>query len=507
MIVKNGKTYVGVVEDNNDPKKLGRVRVRVLDVFDDTPIENIPWANPWKDLSGDEFSIPDNGKIVTVVFENEDSNSPEFIFSDHYNVNLEKKLSELKESDYLSTKSLLFDHKTQIYVNDGEGLKIDHKFNLINIKESSINIGLKDNFSRVNIGTENSTQRSILGDNFLNWFDTFINTLNSGAFLTKDGPVMATPELISCMMQYKNLKNPKFLSKNVYLVDNDNVAKLERDADPQKGDNWKSTTIENNITYKEKVNYTPVEGSSDSTFIQSENSNGENQVVIIPSENPDIKKLLQLLKNKNYNIYENVYQLNIIAIRNQCQKVGDKYTDEFVDKLYLLFKNENNTWELKQYIFSTVPGVEFVEYNTGQKTNMKKYTNSSDNLKYKNGLPILVPSQYVDSFYLSDYKDEKALLSLSGSKQLVWRDIDIDNYDSFNPYNYSEPEVTYSEIKITKGYPGGKKVGNWSDGDQVFSNPDNLKEFFNYCEKHKEKYGNIFTYTISNISDFNEQIG
>jgi hypothetical protein len=34
MKVEANKTYVGVVEDNDDPKKLGRVRVRVLDVFD-----------------------------------------------------------------------------------------------------------------------------------------------------------------------------------------------------------------------------------------------------------------------------------------------------------------------------------------------------------------------------------------------------------------------------------------------------------------------------------------
>ena len=29
------KTYIGTVEDNNDPKKLGRCKVRVLDIFDE----------------------------------------------------------------------------------------------------------------------------------------------------------------------------------------------------------------------------------------------------------------------------------------------------------------------------------------------------------------------------------------------------------------------------------------------------------------------------------------
>ena len=68
--VESGKTYIGVVEDNNDPKKQGRAKIRVMDVFDDTPLENIPWANPWKDLSGDDFKLPDKGKVVTVVFDN-----------------------------------------------------------------------------------------------------------------------------------------------------------------------------------------------------------------------------------------------------------------------------------------------------------------------------------------------------------------------------------------------------------------------------------------------------
>jgi hypothetical protein len=47
MKVEANKTY-GVVEDNDDPKKLGRVRVRVLDVFDNLEVTDIPWATPWK---------------------------------------------------------------------------------------------------------------------------------------------------------------------------------------------------------------------------------------------------------------------------------------------------------------------------------------------------------------------------------------------------------------------------------------------------------------------------
>jgi hypothetical protein len=54
-----------------------------------------------------------------------DEYKPEFIFpADHYNVNLERKLESLSKEDYISMKSLIFDQKTQVYVNASEGLKI-----------------------------------------------------------------------------------------------------------------------------------------------------------------------------------------------------------------------------------------------------------------------------------------------------------------------------------------------------------------------------------------------
>lgn len=547
MQAESGKTYIGVVEDNNDPKKMGRVKVRVSGIFDNTPIESIPWANPWKDLVGDHFALPDKGKVVTVVFENNNTNNPEFIFSDHYNINLEKKLEQLSEADYLSMKSLIFDHKTQIYVNDGEGLKLDHKFNNINIKDKTIDINLKDNFGKINLGTANSTQRTILGDNFLNWFDDFVQILmgaKGGPFLGNLGaPVIATPALLGSLQLYQQLKDPKFLSKNVYAVDNENVAKLERIAEGQKGDVWQSTVTENTITSKEPVPFTPTSGSTDTTFDQppanAPVAPTQSSVITAadpkptPVENPDIAVLKELLSVKKYKLYEDVSKLNIVAIRTQCQSLGDKYTDQFVDKLYTMFKKDDGTWELKQYMFSTVPGLEFTisdnwlsEKNlkdvnpwigsSGKKIFMKEYAKTVGTINgdptFKNGLPILTPSQYVDVYYLSQYRGAKALLVTQGASQLVWRDNDSDNPDTFNPNNFTAPEmITPNElidngIKIHLGYPGGQKVGSWSEGSQVFSNAENLNEFFGYCEKHKEKYGNSFTYTLATKNDWDEAI-
>ena len=365
------KTYVGVVENNEDPKKIGRCQIRVMDVFDNLKLEDIPWSSPWKDLNGNQFNIPDKGKVVTVVFENGNTNNPEYISSDHYNVNLEQKLQQLSKDDYTSMKSLMYDHKTQIYVNDSEGLKIDHKFNNVNIKEKSINVNLKDNFGKVNLGSQNATQRAILGDNFTNWFDTFLNILmgaQGGSFLGNlAAPVVATPALMSHIQLYFQLKDPKLLSKNVYIVDNDSVTKQERTdkvTEGQKGDTWASTVDDNKLTTKEEVKFTPVDGASSTTFDKPpvDADKPLAAVDLAPKKadsHPDVDVLLELLKMKKYKIYDKPYELNIVSVRNQCLAEGDKYTDEFVDKLYALYKDDKDNWQVKQYAFSTLPGVEF----------------------------------------------------------------------------------------------------------------------------------------------------
>jgi hypothetical protein len=386
--ISTHKTYIGMVEDNNDPKKMGRCKIRVFDIFDgksdnknyDISVEDIPWAVPRRDVNGNQFNIPDKGKVVTVVFEDDNKNNPEYICSDHYNVNLERKLDEIAGEDYISMKALLFDHKTQIYVNDSEGLKIDHKFNNINIKESSINLNIKDNFGKINIGSPNSTQRAILGDNFVNWFDEFLNILmgsKGGAFLGNLlSPVVATPALMAQIQLYFSLKDPKILSKNVYIVDNDSVKVLEkiddvtyqgspkRFYDPTIGDNWTSTIEENTLTKVAEAKFEPIEGATTTTFEKPPVDAKEPvaAVDLAPEKtdhNPDIDVLLEMLRIKNYKIFTKPYELNVVSVRNQALNSGEKYTDEFVDTLYAFYKDDKDAWQLKKYVFSTMPGVEF----------------------------------------------------------------------------------------------------------------------------------------------------
>lgn len=243
----SNKIFIGVVEKNDDPKRLGRVKVRIPLYFDEIDIDSIPWARPWKDLNGNEFSVPDVGKIVSVVFDQGNPYMPEYIFAEHYNINLEKKLESLNKSDYPSFKALFLDHSTQIYRSESEGLKIDHEYSNMNItKNGSINMNLKDNSAKLNLGSPDPDQRVVLGDNFMKWMDKFMEALSAPGsnYLTGPAPGAAVgiaPGLAQVYLEYKSSRQNKFLSKHVRVPENDKIKEQTRDYENQKGDRWQTT--------------------------------------------------------------------------------------------------------------------------------------------------------------------------------------------------------------------------------------------------------------------------
>lgn len=74
--------YRGIVEDNIDPEKLGRCRVRVPSIHGDavSSVRVLPWARPLVlspvGKGKGSVNIPDIGDIVWVLFEGSDKRYP-----------------------------------------------------------------------------------------------------------------------------------------------------------------------------------------------------------------------------------------------------------------------------------------------------------------------------------------------------------------------------------------------------------------------------------------------
>jgi hypothetical protein len=513
MKIEKDITYLGIVEDNNDPKKLGRCRIRVFGIFDTMETQDIPWAKPWKDLIGENFGVPEIKKIVTVTFDSGNIYTPEYIYADNYNLNLEEKLKSLTGENYTSMKSVLFDHKTQLYVNDADGLVIDYKMNQINMTDSNVDINLKDNFSKVNIGDSSANQSVILGDNFLDLMEEFFNILSgSSPFLSSMGPVFSSPELMILIKKFKSLKNTKYLSRNVFVVDNGSVNSVRvkndgffnsRSVVPIKNDDWSSNVYENELKFDD-IDFKPQYGTGRETN-QGDLTSAYNNVSLdnikdISGEvRPEINRILSVMKEKEYIINDEPYYMNFIGIRRQ--RKGNKYSNRFKDDFWVIWKNMDNKWESKMFKISTIPGL-YKDKKTNYK--MKEYI-----LKEKpgrNGLGILVPDQYVNSFVLvepdssSDSGFKRNFYFRNIGKQKAYRDKNYTS-DVITFSNEDKLDIGNHEMHLHIGFPGGIDVNNWSEGCQVFSKSKDFNELVELSRRHIKFNGNKFNYTLITDSD------
>lgn len=77
------QSYLGMVEDNNDPEKLGRLRIRISPYMD-FETEDLPWACPTLGTHGNTSSagglnVPELGSQVRVYFPSHDLTAPYYM--------------------------------------------------------------------------------------------------------------------------------------------------------------------------------------------------------------------------------------------------------------------------------------------------------------------------------------------------------------------------------------------------------------------------------------------
>jgi len=73
--------YNGVVEDNNDPERNGRCRIRVMGLYDGIETELLPWSLPDFNFCGSakgSFIVPEEKTVVNVYFDDGDIYQPRY---------------------------------------------------------------------------------------------------------------------------------------------------------------------------------------------------------------------------------------------------------------------------------------------------------------------------------------------------------------------------------------------------------------------------------------------
>jgi hypothetical protein len=85
----------------------------------------------------------------------------------------------------------------------------------------------------------------------------------------------------------------------------------------------------------------------------------------------------------------------------------------------------------------------------------------------------------------------------------VYRDNNKDKIEDFDPRTIEWGDFG---INIHRSNPVKETttIHKWSAGCQVFANPLDFAEFMNLVQKSSAAFGNSFTYTLLNSTDFDE---
>lgn len=149
--------YLGEVVDVKDPLREGRCRVRVFSIFDELPVEDIPWAVQMKKPTffgqfskAGSISIPKKGAIVEVIFNNGNLYSPEYGQVQEIGDDIKEALKKSTDFEYEGAHYILFDgdEHIKIYFTKGRGLTFELKDSYLTIDQNSkIEIYHKDGLS------------------------------------------------------------------------------------------------------------------------------------------------------------------------------------------------------------------------------------------------------------------------------------------------------------------------------------------------------------------------
>ena len=196
-----------------------------------------------------------------------------------------------------------------------------------------------------------------------------------------------------------------------------------------------------------------------------------------------IRRVIRLLRSKNYIVYEEPYKLNIVGVRN-----FNTNPTNFDDYLYVIYKNSDNNWIGEEYIITTDPSTTYL-----LKGGIGTY-------KGNKSTAILPQGQYVDSFKVGYHKGNYEAL-VQSADICVYRDY---NRNDVLDFNVKDKDCGKFGINIHRAKPSGaddglgntKSIGVYSAGCQVFQNYMCFLKFMSLVKKQEEMYGNRFTYTL-----------
>lgn len=205
--------WLGEIVDNEDPRNLGRCKVKVYGKFDLLETESIPWATPMNRNSVGFHHVPKVGDIVAVRFDNGNIYHPEYWFQINQNKDLQSDVLD-SSSEPHNVISLVYDaeRNIRIYYSPEDGLVLtsgDNKDAAPMLRFSSDGkIFINSDNIYISSSKDDTSQPAVKGQALQDILNDIINDIKTHVHPSSGAPMLPSTSINLSIIQ-KRLKSIK----------------------------------------------------------------------------------------------------------------------------------------------------------------------------------------------------------------------------------------------------------------------------------------------------------
>lgn len=192
-----------------------------------------------------------------------------------------------------------------------------------------------------------------------------------------------------------------------------------------------------------------------------------------------LQTIIALLYTEGYEVFTRPNELNIVGVRSR-----DLTPNAFNDTINVIYTDATG-WHIHSFAATTDPGLYWLK-----------------NPLQVVGTAILKAGQYVDAYAIGLHRGQYPAL-VQRKPVTVYRDANRD--DRLDITGKEQTGLFGINIHRAKEEGATLQVNKFSAGCQVFGSSLDFAKFLSLCEKHRQLYGNTFTYTLLNQPEYLKQ--
>lgn len=185
-----------------------------------------------------------------------------------------------------------------------------------------------------------------------------------------------------------------------------------------------------------------------------------------------LQKMKAILRHKGYELFSRPFELNIVGLRSKSV-----VPNRFDDEIHVFYKVSTLNWHYHVFKATTDPGTFWLKQPMQPQ-----------------GTAILAEGQNNGAYELGMHQG-KYLALVQAKPITIIRDYNRDAVLDFNNGNKTTG-IFGVNIHHANAQGATKSVDKYSAGCQVFENAKDFNLFITLCQKHKQLYGNRFTYSL-----------